>query len=88
MWKIGANTSSVSSEQTSTVYISPTWFHQKLPCVSIAPLGRPVVPEVYMTTATSSLDGAAGGRCNRPASAMASNSRGHRALSATSPSAQ
>ena len=29
-------------------------FHQKLPCVSIAPFGRPVVPEVYMIMATSS----------------------------------
>ena len=31
-----------------------TLFHQKLPCVSIAPFGRPVVPEVYMIIATSS----------------------------------
>ena len=29
-------------------------FHQILPCVSIAPFGRPVVPLVYMMTATSS----------------------------------
>ena len=29
-------------------------FHQMLPWVSMAPLGRPVVPEVYMITATSS----------------------------------
>ena len=31
-----------------------TLFHAMLPCVSIAPLGRPVVPDVYMISATSS----------------------------------
>src|ERR1700759_5352364 len=29
-------------------------FHHRFACVSVAPLGRPVVPEVYMITAGSS----------------------------------
>ena len=28
-------------------------FQMMLPCVSIAPFGRPVVPDVYMISATS-----------------------------------
>ena len=30
-------------------------FHRWLPCVSMAPLGKPVVPDVYISDATSSV---------------------------------
>ena len=54
MWNSGAMTSEMSSRWTSTVCSMLVLFHQMLPCVSIAPLGRPVVPLVYMMMATSS----------------------------------
>ena len=54
MWKIGAGVSVTSFCSTSKACSALMLFHQKLPCVSMAPFGRPVVPEVYMIIATSS----------------------------------
>ncbi len=53
MWKSGAQTSVTSSSRVSNARAALTLFHRRLPWVSIAPFGRPVVPEVYMMIATS-----------------------------------
>ncbi len=54
MWNSGANTSVTSDSSMSSVHDALALFHQKLPWVSIAPFGRPVVPDVYMITAVAS----------------------------------
>ena len=54
MWKSGAQTSVRSSSARANACIALTLFQKMFPCVSIAPLGMPVVPEVYMSSATSS----------------------------------
>jgi hypothetical protein len=55
-WNMGAATmataSCVSRGNAATV---PSALMHRLPCVSITPLGWPVVPPVYMTAASSSL---------------------------------
>jgi HD domain len=54
MWNSGATVSVMSSRCSPLPAVSMlTAFHSLLPCVSIAPLGCPVVPDVYMITATS-----------------------------------
>ena len=54
MWKSGATTKVTSSSTMSIWCMAFVLFHQRLAWVSMAPLGRPVVPEVYMISATSS----------------------------------
>ena len=54
IWKTGAAVSVTSSARQSSVCMQLALFHQMLPWVSIAPLGLPVVPDVYMMSATSS----------------------------------
>ena len=54
MWNSGATTRETSSSLTSSMCSALVLFHQRLAWVSMAPLGRPVVPDVYMITATSS----------------------------------
>ena len=54
MWKSGATTSVTSSISPSNARDALMLFQRTLPCVSMAPLGRPVVPDVYMIQATSS----------------------------------
>ena len=74
MWNSGANTSVTSSSRMSSVLAALALFHQKLACVSIAPFGRPVVPEVYMMTATASAStaGVSRDRCGRVERALRS----------------
>ena len=54
IWNSGAITRLTSFSDTSAPSAPLMLAHQKLPWVSMAPLGRPVVPDVYMITATSS----------------------------------
>ena len=54
MWNSGAAVRLTSPAKFSGPKRAFTLFQKILPCVSIAPLGRPVVPEVYMISATSS----------------------------------
>ena len=54
VWNNGAETRARSSAITSWSTRTLTAFHVRLPWVSIAPLGRPVVPEVYMMMQVSS----------------------------------
>jgi hypothetical protein len=53
MWNSGATTSVISSELASSARNALMLFQMMLPWVSIAPFGRPVVPDVYMISATS-----------------------------------
>ena len=53
MWNSGATTSEISWEVPSSASVALMLFQMMLPWVSIAPLGRPVVPDVYMISATS-----------------------------------
>ena len=55
MWKRGAHTRVMSSSSVSKASAALMLFQSRLPWVSMAPLGRPVVPEVYMMMATSSV---------------------------------
>ena len=55
MWKSGAQTRVMSSTLMSKARPALMLFQSRLAWVSIAPLGRPVVPDVYMITATSSV---------------------------------
>ena len=55
MWKRGAQTRVMSSSSVSKASAALMLFQSRLPWVSMAPLGRPVVPEVYMMMATSSV---------------------------------
>ena len=56
MWKSGATTSVRSSDNPSKARDALMLFHRMLPCDSIAPFGRPVVPDVYMIHAMPSSD--------------------------------
>ncbi len=53
MWNSGAAVSVMSSGFEDSAKAALTLFHSRLPWVSMAPFGRPVVPEVYMMTAVS-----------------------------------
>ena len=55
MWNRGAAETVMSVRpipESNPMALTALW--KKLPCVSMAPFGRPVVPEVYMSTQTSS----------------------------------
>ena len=45
-WNSGAHTSATSSDARSVSTRTLTQFHVMLPWLSVAPLGRPVVPDV------------------------------------------
>ena len=47
VWNSGAVTRATSSLRMSTSTSRLYTFQMMLPCVSMTPLGRPVVPEVY-----------------------------------------
>src|SRR5262245_10920700 len=53
-WDNGRKESAVASAVKGTTVQQETTLETKLECVSTAPFGSPVVPEVYMTAATSS----------------------------------
>ena len=53
-WNSGATTSVTSSLVSSLSTRTLTQFQVRLPCVSMAPLGLPVLPDVYMIRQTSS----------------------------------
>ena len=53
MWKSGAAVSNTSELFAPNARFAFTLFQTILPCVSIAPLGKPVVPEVYMINRVS-----------------------------------
>ena len=71
-WKIGSMCSSTSSLRQPKYSCSVRAFDARLRCVSIAPLLRPVVPDVYRMAARSSsprcavsnVSGCAAARCN------------------------
>ncbi len=54
MWNNGAETRARSSAIRSVSTRTLIAFQARLPWVSMAPLGRPVVPEVYMMMQVSS----------------------------------
>ena len=56
MWNSGAQTRVTSELWVSMPKAALMLFQSTLPWVSIAPLGRPVVPEVYMIQATWSVE--------------------------------
>jgi hypothetical protein len=69
MWKSGKPEVHESPGDTPTAYIQLQVFTRRFLCVSTAPFGRPVVPDVYMTSAGASssttIPGSAGGRSAR-----------------------
>lgn len=60
MWNIGATARVVSPRRVSRRASTLTVFHHRFPWVRTTPLGRPVLPEVYISTAMSSSASASG----------------------------
>src|SRR5437867_3756644 len=55
MWKYGRTLRKTSSRRTGTAAKNCCWFAVRFACVSITPLGKPVVPLVYGRAARSSM---------------------------------
>ena len=53
MWNIGSAHSITSAGVVCATERHVRCMNRRLPCVSITPLGRPVVPDVYISAATS-----------------------------------
>jgi hypothetical protein len=53
MWNIGSAVTVTSDERSPNAEVTATAFARRFSCVIMAPFGRPVVPDVYMITATS-----------------------------------
>ena len=59
MWLYGSQLSRTSSGSGATRAMTARALLSRLPCVSITPLGFPVVPDVYMIVASDSPSSAA-----------------------------
>ncbi len=71
VWNSGATARATSSARKSASTTTLTAFQVMLPWVSVAPLARPVVPEVYMIRLGSSrLTGMSAGSGGGPASRL------------------
>src|SRR6266436_4162262 len=69
MWLYGSQLRRISSGRVGDAARTPSTLLTRLPCVSITPLGGPVVPEVYMIVASDSGPRCASRRASSPARA-------------------
>jgi len=85
-WYSGPQTSTVSSAVSPSSTISARSFQATLPCVMRTPLGREVVPEVYISRCSVSGAGSGTGGAGRPPPAATTRSNASHPAAATSPS--
>ena len=76
-WNIGATTRVRSDAVTRITERTVPALNTRLPCVCMAPLGRPVVPEVYRMFAISVLAAARPGNSSASAPGPVSSSTSH-----------